>query len=264
MPGIAGIAKSAEPELSVAPFGPRRGRNIVLEGHLLPERVPGGEEFDDASSVPEGFPLERSRSHLPAAESPPLHRLPYLNSPCESSPPASSRLRPLRDGSHGVLAQRHLGSLRVVPTSPSPVNRRPRRRQGPRPVLAATGRRVPPWRCRSSPFPSLHLPSGARSRSPGPCPPGVLVSGLPAPHAPLQGFAPRIVGPADNGCRLPVARLGFPSRVLAAVALVTGSSSQARTGRVAGVSPDRPPSRFQHRPPSVAAPGALETHKRLR
>jgi hypothetical protein len=121
-----------------------------------------------------------------------------------------------------------------------------------------------PWRCRSSPFPSLHLPSGARSRFPGPCPPGVFVSGLPAPHAPLQGFAPRFVGPADDGCRLPVARLGFPSRVLAAVALVTGSSSQARTRRVAGVSPDRPPSRFQHRPPSVAAPGALETHKRLR
>jgi hypothetical protein len=193
--GIAGIAEFAEPELSIAPFGPRRGRLDVLEGHSLPERIPGRKVSDDAPGVPEGLPSELPRSLLPDVESPPPLRLPYLNSPCESAPPASSRLRPLRDGSRGVLAPCRLGSRRVVPTSPPPPNRRSSA-SGPSARSHCDRPGGIPRRRQQSLFPSFHLRPERGLGFPVLALLGFSVGCLPALQVPLQGFAPRFEDPA--------------------------------------------------------------------
>jgi hypothetical protein len=154
--------------------------DVATSSKVLPcqERIPDGLEFDDAFCVPEGLPSELPRSLLPTSESPPLHRLPYLDSPCESSSPASSRLRPLRDGSPGVLAPLRLGSPRVVPTPPPPANRRsPASGTSARARDDRSGGALPA--ASTEPL-SEHSPrAGARTRFPGPCPPGV--SAMPPP-----------------------------------------------------------------------------------
>jgi hypothetical protein len=254
----------AEPELSIASFGPRRGRQCVLEGSRPPRRIPRVEEFDDALDVPEGFPI-KTTALTPAgcgvASTAPAPVPELVWRVCTTSLLAvASSPRWLSWGSCPVpLEIAASGS-----DTPSASKTVAFRLQGPRPVLTSTGQWEPHWRRQQSPFPSFHqVPERGAGF------PVLALLGLPLLASrpsvlPFRALLPGFLARRATGCRRSVARLGFPSRVLAAVMLATGSSSQARHWRVAGVSPGWPPSRFPRRFPSVAAPGALETRTRLR
>jgi hypothetical protein len=146
----------AEPELSFASFGPRRGRQCVLEGSRAPRRIPRVEEFDDALDVPEGFPI-KTTALTPAgcgvASTAPTPVPELVWRVCTTSLLAvASSPRWLSWGSCSVP----LGIAASGSDTPSTLKTVAFRLQGPRPVLTATGQWEPHWRRQQSPFPSFH------------------------------------------------------------------------------------------------------------